>query len=89
MSEEELIETLRAFEKNRVEQLEEPARNLFYAIMKIEGERDRLNNIIEEVREYIKQTGQYLEDIKRFKVDVLEPDYLNILEILDRGSDKE
>ena len=53
MSEEELIETLRAFEKNRVEQLEEPARNLFYAIMKIAGERDRLNNIIEKIRDYV------------------------------------
>ena len=41
-------------------------------------------NIIEEVREYIKPTGQYLEDIKRFKVDVLEPNYLDILEILDK-----
>ncbi len=49
MSEEELIETLRTFEKNRVEQLEEPARNLFYAIMKIANERDRLNNIINEL----------------------------------------
>ena len=48
-------------------------------------EIERLNNIIKEAREYIKQTGQYLEDIKRFKVDVLEPDYLNILEILDKG----
>ena len=55
MSEEELIETLRAFEKNRVEQLEEPARNLFYAIMKLAGERDRLNSIIKEVREYIEE----------------------------------
>ena len=53
MSEEELIKTLRAFEKNRVEQLEEPARNLFYAIMKIAGERDRLNNIIEKIRDYV------------------------------------
>lgn len=44
----------------------------------------QLENIIKEVREYIKQTGQYLEDIKRFKVDVLEPDYLNLLEILDK-----
>ena len=52
-------------------------------------EIERLNNIIKEAREYIKQTGQYLEDIKRFKVDVLEPDYLNLLEILDKGSDKE
>ena len=54
MSEEELIETLKAFEKNRVEQLEEPAKNLFYAIMKIADERDRLNNIIEEIRENVK-----------------------------------
>ena len=53
MSEEELIETLRAFEKNRVEQLEEPAKNLFYAIMKIADERDRLNNIINELERYI------------------------------------
>ena len=55
MSEEELIETLRAFEKNRVEQLEEPAKNLFYAIMEIADERDRLNNIIEEAIEYIEE----------------------------------
>ena len=46
MSEEELIETLREFEKNRVEQLEEPARNLFYAIMKIADERDKYKEII-------------------------------------------
>ena len=55
MSEEELIETLRAFEKNRVEQLEEPARNLFYAIMKIAGERDRLNNIIVKLKKVLWQ----------------------------------
>ena len=53
MSEEELIETLREFEKNRVEQLEEPAKNLFYAIMKIADERDRLNNIINELEDSI------------------------------------
>ena len=58
MSEEELIETLRAFEKNKVEQLEEPARNLFYAIMKIADERDRLNNIINELKKYIEDTKQ-------------------------------
>ena len=58
MSEEELIETLRAFEKNRVEQLEEPARNLFYAIMKVCDERDRLNNIINELKKYIEDTKQ-------------------------------
>jgi hypothetical protein len=51
-------------------------------------EIERLNNIIKEVREYIKQSGQYLEDIKRFNVDVLEPNYLDILKILDKA-DKE
>ena len=63
---------------------EEMSKNYFES----QNEIERLNNIIKEAREYIKQTGQYLEDIKRFKVDVLEPDYLNLLEIL-KGSDKE
>ena len=50
---------------------------------------------MEEAIEYINEnwghwcSNHYLEDIKRFKVDVLEPDYLNILEILDKGSEKE
>ena len=79
MSEEELIETLRAFEKNRVEQLEEPARNLVYAIMKIAGERDRLNNIIKEVREYIDYFLKkgHTKNWKQFEY--------SLLEILDKG----
>lgn len=72
MSEEELIETLRAFEKNRVEQLEEPARNLFYAIMKIADERDRINNIINELEKWLfdnkngvpKHITDYFEKLK-------------------------
>ena len=60
MSEEELIETLRAFEKNRVEQLEEPAKNLFYAIMEIADERDRLNNIINELEKENRQLKKRL-----------------------------
>ena len=84
MSEEELIETLRAFEKNRVEQLEEPARNLFYAIMKIAGERDRLNNIIKEVR------NRTIKIIANSGLDFMyRQAYKDILEILDKGSDKE
>lgn len=60
MSEEELIETLRAFEKNRVEQLEEPARNLFYAIMKIADERDRLKEENEELKHKSKLINSYV-----------------------------
>lgn len=60
MSEEELIETLRAFEKDRIEQLEEPARNLFYAIMKIADERDRLKEENEELKHKLKLINSYV-----------------------------
>ena len=90
MSEEELIETLRAFEKNRVEQLEEPARNLFYAIMKIADERDRLNNIIKEAKEYIETNwiNQKDADIHRFDTEELEieiSDIAVLYDLLEKG----
>lgn len=70
MSEEELIETLRAFEKNRVEQLEEPARNLFYAVMKVCDERDRLNNIINELEKWLGESiEKHTEDYLDWKYD--------------------
>ena len=74
VSEEELIETLTAFEKKRVEQLEEPARNLFYAIMKIASERDRLHSIIKEVREYIDYFLKegHTKNWKQFEYSLLE-----------------
>ena len=100
MSEEELIETLRAFEKNRVEQLEEPARNLFYAIMKIAGERDRLNNIINELEEWLESEsnfwkGQQEKAIKngwlefggKYNTTIIYENAINKLQEL-KGSDK-
>ena len=59
MSDKELIETLKAFEEKRVENLPESARNLFYAIMKIADERDTYKTIIKEVREYIDDNKIY------------------------------
>jgi hypothetical protein len=87
MSEEELIETLRTFEKNRVEQLEEPARNLFYAIMKIANERDRLNNIINKTIESLQKhydNSYSTDDVNDIGVGT----YDDLMEIL-KGSDKE
>ena len=49
MNKEELIEVLRQFDEKRVEELPEKTRNIFYAIMEIADERDRLNNIINEL----------------------------------------
>lgn len=83
MSEEELIETLRTFENKRVEQLEEPARNIFYAIMKIADERDKYKNIIKEVRELRKQLAfEYYENGLEVGVNV-------VIEDLDKILDKE
>lgn len=56
MSEEELIEILKEFEKSRVEQLKEPSRNLFYAIMKIADERDKYKIVLDKIKEWKKQT---------------------------------
>lgn len=62
MSDEELIETLKAFEEKRVEQLPESARNLFYAIMKICDTNDRLvyenKKLKEELQRWKKKHGK-------------------------------
>ena len=57
MSDKELIETLKAFEKNRVEQLEEPARNLFYSIMRIADERDMLIEKLKRIKNIIENSA--------------------------------
>lgn len=82
MSEEELIETLKAFENKRVEQLKEPARNVFYAIMKIADERDKYKKIIKEAREYI--TQQKLHKIQD-TTGGLTYEERKLLVILDKG----
>lgn len=79
MSEEELIETLKAFENKRVEQLKEPARNVFYAIMKIADERDKYKKIIKEVREYIEHKASIRECYM-----INGKEYKDILRILDK-----
>ena len=75
---------MKNFSGEKIFSLEYDKETLRDMVIAKQEEIERLNNIIKEVREYIKQTGQYLEDIKRFKVDVLEPDYLNLLKILDK-----
>jgi hypothetical protein len=63
MSEEELIETLKEFEKNRVEQLKEPSRNLFYAIMKIADERDKYKEVLDKIKELIIECSENCWDL--------------------------
>lgn len=65
MSEEELIETLKEFEKSRVEQLKEPSRNLFYAIMKIADERDKYKQVINKIKEIVNYYAIENEDYSK------------------------
>ena len=57
MKDNELIEILKEFEEKRVEKLNDNARNLFNAIMKIANSRDRLlegkQELIDHLREKI------------------------------------
>lgn len=53
MTDDELIEILKEFNKNIVEQLPEGARKLFYAIMKIADERDKYKAMYEAEKDLV------------------------------------
>lgn len=53
MTDDELIEILKEFNENRVEQLPESARKLFYAIMKIADERDKYKAMYEAEKDLV------------------------------------
>ena len=80
MCKEELIEVLRQFDDKRVEELPEKTRNIFYAIMEIADERDRLNNIINEA---IGFTNSH------FKEMVADEEAQALLSILNKGSEED
>lgn len=83
MSEEELIETLKEFEKSRVEKLKEPSRNLFYAIIKIADERDKYKIVLDKIKEYINKTT-YKEVFKDDEHSIKEFWFIkDILELLE------
>ena len=53
MTDDELIETLKEFNENKVEQLPESARKLFYAIMSIADERDKYKVMYEAEKDLV------------------------------------
>ena len=74
MSEEELIETLKEFEKSRVDKLKEPSKNLFYAIMKIADERDKYKKILDKIKERVNKVDFDMGDFPELDLagDILE-----------------
>lgn len=67
MKDNELIEILKEFDKKRVEQLNDNARNLFNAIMSIADERDILLGEKQELIDYLKEEiNKINEQIEHF-----------------------
>lgn len=72
MKDNELIEILKEFDKKRVEQLNDNARNLFNAIMSIADERDKLLEEKQELIDYLK------EEINECKLTGNDEDYIKL-----------
>ena len=72
MKDNELIEILKEFDKKRVEQLNENARKMFYAIMDIANQRDRLLEGKQQLIDYIK------EQINQCKLIGNDEDYIKL-----------
>ena len=87
MQDNELIEILKEFDEKRVEKLNDNARNLFDAIMKIANSRDRLlegkQQLIDYLKEQINQCKLIGNDEDYIKLDV----YNEILSKIEK-SDK-
>ena len=75
MQDNELIEILKEFDEKRVGQLNDNARNLFYAIMEIANQRDRL---LEENRQ-LKNNWKSLKKWLKFRIDATTRDISRIL----------
>ena len=72
MQDNELIEILKEFDEKRVEKLNDNARNLFDAIMKIANSRDRLLEEKQELIDYLK------EEINECKSTGNDEDYIRL-----------
>lgn len=72
MKDNELIEILKEFDEKRVEQLNDNARKMFYAIMSIADERDRLLEEKQELIDYLK------EEINECKLTDNDEDYIKL-----------
>lgn len=93
MTDKELNKILKEFKTVRVEMLDEGAKRLFYAIMKIADERDellkenqRLNNVLNELKEWFKEFHKYHSRLKWNEEDYIE--FIEHLENELKESDK-
>ena len=82
MKDNELIEILKEFDEKRVEQLNDNARNLFNAIMKIANQRDRLLVEKQELIDYLKEKKKEYTELYNKSCDIIDFDRYESLNIL-------
>ena len=71
MQDNELIEILKEFDEKRVEQLNDNARNLFYVIMSIADERDRLLEEKQKLIDYLKEQKEQYAKLYDISCDIV------------------
>lgn len=64
MQNNELIEILKEFDEKRVEQLNDNARNLFYAIMDIADSRDKYKSLYENEKAHTDTLKRIIKEVK-------------------------
>lgn len=82
MQDNELIEILKEFDEKRVEQLNEKARSLFYAIMDIANQRDRLLEEKQDLIDYLKEKKEEYTELYDKSWDIIDFDRYESLNIL-------
>ena len=66
MKDNELIEILKEFDKKRVEQLNDNARNLFNAIMELADSRDKYKSLYENEKDHTDTLKRIIKKIEKY-----------------------
>ena len=86
MKDNELIEILKEFDEKRVEQLNDNARKLFNAIMKIADERDKYKSLYQNEKDKNDTLKRIIKKIEEYIKNIDEEEFVNTehyVEILD------
>ncbi len=64
MKDNELIEILKEFDEKRVEQLNDNARKMFYAIMELADSRDKYKSLYENEKDHVDTLKRIIKGVK-------------------------
>lgn len=64
MKDNELIEILKEFDEKRVEQLNDNARKMFYAIMELADSRDKYKSLYENEKDHTDTLKRIIKEVK-------------------------